>query len=94
MKDRVSLRTSTQWCRRLVVSDRRMFLSLDWLFREMSGVDTVYSVQEEFSALYKRVTAACARGEEVEDDLFYREQQKAKREEIRVSRYRFDEDFP
>lgn len=61
----------------------------------MRSVDTIYSVQEEFSALYKRVTVACARGEEVEDDLLsYREQQKAKIEEVRVSRYRFDEDFP
>ena len=65
-----------------------------WLFREMCSVDTVYSVQDEFTALYKRVITACAKNEEIEDDLLsYREQQKAKIQEVRVSRCRFDEDF-
>lgn len=45
-----------------------------------------YSVREGFNALYDRVTAVCARGGEVEDDLLaYREQQKVGIHEIRVS---------
>ena len=54
MKDRISPRASMQWCWRLMVSGRCMFLSFDWLFREISGVDTAYGVQGEFSALYRR----------------------------------------
>jgi len=50
------------------------------------GADLAYSVREGFNALYDRVTAACARGREVEDDLLaYREQQKAGIHEIQVS---------
>ena len=72
-----------------------MFISLGLLFRDLRDVDAVYSVQAEFTALYKRVATACMRGEEVEDDLLsYRERQKAKIEEVRASRCRLDEDLP
>ena len=51
------------------------------------GVDTTYSVRQEFNKLYDRIAATCAKGGEVEDDLMaYREQQKLKIHEIQVSR--------
>ena len=54
-----------------------------------------YSIQDDFDALYERVTAACAKGQEVEDDLIsFREQQKVKIHEIQASRRRSDANFP
>ena len=50
------------------------------------GTDMTYSIRDGFNALYDRVTAICARGGEVEDDLLaYREQQKVEIHEIQVS---------
>lgn len=73
---------------------RYTFISFGWLFRGLHDVDTVYSIQAEFTALCKLVSTACAKGKEVEGYvLSYRERQKTKMEEIWVSRCRFDEDF-
>ena len=52
-----------------MASGRCTFISLGWLFRGLCDVDTIYRVQEDFTALCKRVTAACAGVEEVEDYL-------------------------
>ena len=58
--------------------------------REIRGIDTSYSVRQEFNRLYDRVTTTCVKGGEVEDDLMaYREQQKASIHEIQVSRAEF-----
>jgi len=61
---------------------------------EIRSVDTTYSIQDEFNALYERVTITCAKDGEVEDDLVsFREQQKGKIHEVQVSRCQFDGDF-
>lgn len=64
------------------------------VFKGIRSIDTVHSVQSEFNALYKRVTTICAEGGEVGDDLLsYREQQKVKIQEVRVSRLPSDGSF-
>jgi len=47
-----------------------MYFHFTRLFRGLRDVDTVYRVQEDFTAFCKKVSAACTRGEEVKDYLF------------------------
>ena len=95
MKDRVYLMTSTQWYFGLKESGKRTLLSHDWSFPEIRDANMTYSIEGDFKALYERVTTACAKGREIEDDLVsFREQQKVKIHEIQVSHCQVDGDVP
>lgn len=77
---------NTRWWCGPIESVECRFLSPSRLLSEIRSIDTTQSVREEFNRLYDRVTATCARGEEVEEDLMaYREQQRMKIHDIQVS---------